>query len=240
MGDAAEENPGAERALLFPHGVGGGLAGEEEQQLGVQLIPDRAMNRSNRARWPSVRFDALDRHDPRIVAVAAPAIAVLVAAVAIGAAPIAGAAAIAALVPAAVIDVEQRRLPDIWVGAALVVLVTSLFLQWAITGPIDIADPIGGALAMTVPVLALHLVSPDSMGFGDVKVAVVLGGAVGTIDWRLGAVALCIAALTAAVTGLALRRRTIPFGPFLVAGAWVALLAHGPITDALFTSGVTR
>ncbi len=170
---------------------------------------------------------------------AAVAIGSIVVAAAVGVAPIAGASAIAVLVPAAVVDVEQRRLPDAWVGAGLILLVVAVAVEGAIGQPIDAGNVVVGALAMALPLLMLHLVSPTSMGFGDVKAAVVLGAAVGTIDWRLGAVALCVAALTAAVTGLLTRRHTIPFGPFLVLGAGLALLAHGPILDALFNSEVT-
>jgi prepilin signal peptidase PulO-like enzyme (type II secretory pathway) len=67
----------------------------------------------------------------------------------------------------------------------------------------------------------------------------VLGAAVGTIDWRLGAVALCLAACGAAIVGVIGRHRTIPFGPFLVVGAWVSVLAGGRIISLLFTGGST-
>ena len=173
--------------------------------------------------------------------VAASAAIVLAVAAAVGAVPLAGAVGIALLLPAAVIDVEQRRLPDTWVIAAIVGLATTLAVGSAVgagngseAGAVDVA---GGGIAMAVPVLILHLVSPASMGFGDVKAAIVLGAAVGTIDWRLGAIALCLAAALGATVGLVTRRRTIPFGPFLVAGAWVVLLAHDPIAETLFTAG---
>jgi leader peptidase (prepilin peptidase)/N-methyltransferase len=107
-----------------------------------------------------------------------------------------------------------------------------------VSGSVDIAGPIVGAVAMSIPVVALHLVSPASMGFGDVKAAMVLGGAVGTVDWRLGAVALCLAALTGSIAGVVMRRATIPFGPFLVAGALVACVAADPIIDAMFTDAM--
>jgi leader peptidase (prepilin peptidase)/N-methyltransferase len=88
---------------------------------------------------------------------------------------------------------------------------------------------------MALPVLALHLLSPASMGFGDVKAAVVLGAAVGTVDARLAAVALCLAAAGGAAFGLATRRRAIPFGPFLVVASLVVLLANNAIVAAIFT-----
>ena len=97
------------------------------------------------------------------------------------------------------------------------------------------AGIVSGALVMAMPLLALHVASPDAMGFGDVKAALVLGAAIGTIDWRLGAVALCLAALTGAAAGVLGRCRTIAFGPFLVFGAWTVVLAGEPIVDALFT-----
>jgi leader peptidase (prepilin peptidase)/N-methyltransferase len=75
------------------------------------------------------------------------------------------------------------------------------------------------------------------MGFGDVKAAVVLGAAVGTADARLAAVALCLAAAGGAAVGLATRRRTIPFGPFLVGASLVVLLVHDPIVATIFAGG---
>jgi leader peptidase (prepilin peptidase)/N-methyltransferase len=90
---------------------------------------------------------------------------------------------------------------------------------------------------MALPVLALHLVSPASMGFGDVKAAVVLGAAVGTVDARLAYVALCLAAAGGVAVGLATRRRTIPFGPFLVVASLLVLLAHDTIVATIFAVG---
>lgn len=239
MGRPHDENHDLGRRLWFRHGVWGDVVAEEEKPLGVPLIPDRAGARSRPTRWSGEYSDAFAAHDAGVVAAAALAVSALVVAVAVGAAPITGAAAIALLVPAAVVDIEQRRLPDLWIGAALVALIGTLALQAAIAQPIDVGNPVGGALAMTLPVLALHLASPASMGFGDVKAAAVLGAAVGTVDWRLGAVALCVAALSAGVVGLAMRLRTIAFGPFLVFGAWCSLLGHDPIVNGLFSGGAT-
>jgi leader peptidase (prepilin peptidase)/N-methyltransferase len=169
------------------------------------------------------------------------AVVLAIAATAAGAVPLAGAVGIALLFPAAVIDVEQRRLPDGWVIASLIGLATTVAVSSAVgaanDGGAELLDVAGGAIAMAAPVLMLHLVSPASMGFGDVKASIALGAAVGTVDWRLGAVTLCLAAAVGATVGLATRRRTIPFGPFLVSGAWVVLLAHDQIAEALFTGG---
>jgi len=236
MGTPADENSSPRRELGFGHGACGGDTGYEGAELAVSLIPGRAIARPQTNRWPR----ALTSANGRLVdAVALGSIAILIVGVAVGVAPLAASMAVAMLVPAAVIDVEQRRLPDGWVLAALVTLLAAISIGAAVGGPDDVTvgGLAGGALTMGLPVLLLHLVSPAAMGFGDVKAAVVLGAAVGTIDWRLGAVALCFAALVGGVVGLIGRRRTVPFGPFLVFGAWATVLAHAPIVEVLFANG---
>jgi leader peptidase (prepilin peptidase)/N-methyltransferase len=227
----------AKRRLWCPHDGAGDAVGEEETVLGVPLIPDRATARSTTTRWSTDAGGA-----PRRLLLGGGALAViaLAAAAAVGTVPVAGAIGVAMLVPAAVIDIEERRLPDAWVGAGAVAVIVTLVVDSVVGQPHDTGVPAGvafGALAMALPVLALHLVSPASMGFGDVKAAVVLGAAVGTADARLAAVALCLAAAGGAAAGLATRRRTIPFGPFLVVASLLVLLAHDPIVTTIFAGG---
>jgi leader peptidase (prepilin peptidase)/N-methyltransferase len=209
--------------------------------VGVPLIPDRAIARSTVGRWPGGRSNAFEtRHG--VLFGAALSVAALVAGVLVDRVPVAAAVGVALLVPAAVVDVEQRRLPDIWVVSAFAALVGVFALEAAIARPVATGSAFSGvaagAVTMALPLLALHAISPASMGFGDVKAAIVLGAAVGTIDWRLGMVALCIAALAGAVLGLTTRRRTIAFGPFLVVAAVITLLAHQEIAEVLFTGDV--
>jgi leader peptidase (prepilin peptidase)/N-methyltransferase len=192
-------------------------------------------------RWPGRRSNALEaRHG--VLFGAALLVASLVAGVLVGRAPVAAAVGVALLVPAAVVDVEQRRLPDIWVVSAFAALVGAFALEATIARPAATdsaaAGVAVGAVTMALPLLTLHAISPASMGFGDVKAAIVLGAAVGTIDWRLGMVALCIAALAGAVLGLATRRRSIAFGPFLVVATAITVLAHKEIAEVLFTGDV--
>ena len=243
VAEGADGIQGSGSALQSPHAVGGDDGRRGEEGLGVPLIPDRPASRSQHARWSGGRTDAVETRRLGVLAIAALSVAALVVAAAAGAIPLAGAAAIALLVPAAVVDVVERRLPDVWVIAAMGALPIALALDLAF-GASTHTDPtlggmVGGAAAMAFPVLALHLVSPASMGFGDVKAAAVLGAAVGTVDWRLGALALCVAAASGAAAGLLARQRTIPFGPFLVLGAWLSLLAHEPVAAVIFSGGVT-
>lgn len=134
---------------------------------------------------------------------------------------------VAVLAPAALVDVRERRLPDRWVLAAAAVRLGTVATA-ALVGNPPAATSVGaGALAMAGPLLVLHLASPDAMGFGDVKAAIVLGAALGVVDWKLGLVALSIAAALASAVGLTRRRDTIAFGPFLVAAAALTLLVSG-------------
>ena len=83
---------------------------------------------------------------------------------------------------------------------------------------------IAGALAMALPLLVLHLATPQAMGFGDVKLAVVLGAAVGVADWRLALVVLALASGAAVAVAVVRRRSSIAFGPALAAATCAVLV----------------
>ena len=81
----------------------------------------------------------------------------------------------------------------------------------------------------------LALISPKSMGMGDVKLALVIGlllGWFGLNAWLIGLLAAFIVGGLIAIVALLLRRVTlkgsIPFGPSMLAGALIALLVVGP------------
>ena len=85
----------------------------------------------------------------------------------------------------------------------------------------------------------LALVYPAGMGFGDVKLAGVLGLYLGWLGWGELVVAgaswaSCSAASSAGLL-MAVRRAgrksQIPFGPFMLAGALVAILWGGALAD---------
>ncbi|WP_457631719.1 prepilin peptidase [Oceanithermus sp.] len=61
---------------------------------------------------------------------------------------------------------------------------------------------------------------PVAMGFGDVKLAGMLGAWLGFGPFLAG---LVVAVFAGAVLGLLLRQRKLPFGPYLAIGGWVAL-----------------
>jgi leader peptidase (prepilin peptidase)/N-methyltransferase len=142
--------------------------------------------------------------------------------------------AAAFLVPLVLIDLRERRLPDRLTLSGAAALLALVGAHAAIGG--DVA-PVAGALAgaglMAGILLALHLASPRGMGFGDVKLGLVLGVLVGARSVGLILPALLAAGVLGALAGVVqmVRRRrrdvTVPFGPFLAAGSVLALVLVG-------------
>lgn len=123
---------------------------------------------------------------------------------------------------AAAVDVRTLRLPD-----RLVVLTAVVPVAAVLVAPVDrVVDHAAllllGAVVMGGPLVLLHLVAPAAVGFGDVKLAAALGVALGSIDPRLGFVALAVASGATLLAAASLRRSTLPFGPGLVLGAAVS------------------
>jgi len=174
---------------------------------------------------------AIGRSTPGAVVVATGAAIASLAGTAAAQVPPATGVTLAALLPAVLVDVIERRLPNRLVAAAATVgLAVLLAHVLAIGRQAPVVDPVLGALAMGGPLLAMHLVAPSAIGFGDVKLALVAGAALGLVDPVAGLVALAIGSAGAAVVGAVRRRSTVAFGPGLLGGAIVTLLlAAGPL-----------
>ncbi|NEA68171.1 A24 family peptidase [Streptomyces sp. SID12488] len=132
----------------------------------------------------------------------------------------------------AVVDFRVQRLPDPLTlplaAAALVLLgVAALLPEHAGDWPTALL----GALVLAGVYFVLFLISPDGMGFGDVKLALGLGAVLGWYGWGSVVLGTFAGFLFGGVYGIPLviarrigRRTSIPFGPFLIAGAFVGLL----------------
>jgi leader peptidase (prepilin peptidase)/N-methyltransferase len=102
---------------------------------------------------------------------------------------------------------------------------------------------IGGASAFAALFL-IHVASPRGMGFGDVRLAFVLGlylGYLGALEVMFG---IFLGFAYGAIVGVVLmasgkrgRRQHIPFGPFLAAGTMTIVLVGGPILDWYRSTG---
>lgn len=126
-------------------------------------------------------------------------------------------------------DLEHRLLPDriVLPGGALVLALRTIddpSLEWALSALLA-----GLALFVTV------LVYPRGLGLGDVKLALLLGAGLGVSVVVAFFVGFFLAFVPAGVLlvrhGRAARKRAIPLGPFLAAGAVVALFAGGDVLD---------
>jgi leader peptidase (prepilin peptidase)/N-methyltransferase len=137
------------------------------------------------------------------------------------------AVALVPLLAAAAVDLVEHRLPNVLVLAAGVPVLVGLVLA-AAAGSNAWTGALAGAAVVGLPLLGAHLASPSGLGFGDVKAGAVLGGAVGLVAPILAVVGLIAGLLATAAWALASRRRALPLGPGMVAGA-VVVFALGRV-----------
>ncbi len=141
-----------------------------------------------------------------------------------------------ALVALTVIDLDHTLLPDVitipllWLG-----LLLSLFWNTGLKPPAP-TDPSAAILGAVFGYLILWTVywafklatGKEGMGYGDFKLLGALGAWMG---WQMLPLILLLSAFTGAVVGIGLillrgrdRNVPIPFGPYLAAAGWIALL----------------
>jgi leader peptidase (prepilin peptidase)/N-methyltransferase len=141
------------------------------------------------------------------------------------------------------IDIDHQLLPDgitlplMWAGLLAAVMVGPL------TGsPIPVAarDALLGAASGYVSLwLVFHafrlMTGKEGMGYGDFKLLAALGAWLG---WKLLPLVILLSAATGAVLGILMivlrgRDRTvpIPFGPYLAAAGWIAMMYGDVLVD---------
>jgi leader peptidase (prepilin peptidase)/N-methyltransferase len=204
----------------------------------VGLLAGLLVNRAA-GRFPWASRSLRDALEPGVPAVRPPvvelgtALLFVLVAVRFGTAPELPAylAMAAAAVLLAVIDLQHRLLPNrvvlpsIGIGAALLTLAA-------------VADADGtallraglGAVVLFAVFLVLALISPRSLGMGDVKLAGLVGLALGWVGWGAVVVGAAAGFVVQAVVALALLagrriglRGELPFGPAMLAGAALAI-----------------
>jgi leader peptidase (prepilin peptidase) / N-methyltransferase len=134
-----------------------------------------------------------------------------------------GALFVSVLVIVSIIDLEERRLPNVIVLPTFaIVLAAHLALSPGRAAEWTIAA-FGAALFLFLPTVLM----PGAMGMGDFKLALLLGAMLGwavTTAILVASVAGALAAIgVLLVRGSAARKQAIPFGPFLALGGIVAL-----------------
>lgn len=140
------------------------------------------------------------------------------------------------------IDAETQLLPDnftlplMWLG-----IVTNLFNVHA-----SLPDSVIGAVLGYMSLWLIYhlfrlLTGKEGMGYGDFKLLGALGAWLG---WQMLPLIVLLSSLVGAVVGLTLmafgkmhRDKPMPFGPFIAAAGWIALIWGQQILDAYHRFG---
>jgi leader peptidase (prepilin peptidase)/N-methyltransferase len=139
----------------------------------------------------------------------------------------------------ALIDIDTHTLPNR-------IVLPSLLVGIALLGAASVFGSDYGALiravigaaALSLAYAIMAFAYPGGMGFGDVKLASVLGLFLGYLGWEQLIVGAFGAFLLGGVFSLGLlalrkanRKSGIPFGPWMLGGAWIGALVGAPISS---------
>jgi leader peptidase (prepilin peptidase)/N-methyltransferase len=149
------------------------------------------------------------------------------------------------MVAISAVDLERYIIPNHIVYPTLALMIPLFVVasavdhRWGSLGRAAIA----GAVAF-IGFFVLTLVYPAGMGFGDVRLAGVIGVALGWLGLGHAFVGFFAGFVLGAVIGLIViaatgggRKTRIPFGPFLAAGAVLSIVWGTPAANALFHRG---
>lgn len=148
----------------------------------------------------------------------------------------------AVLIALAGIDIDHQLLPDnmtvplMWVG-----IVISF---WSIHS--SLASSVAGAIAGYLILWSVYhlfrlLTGKEGMGYGDFKLLAALGAWMG---WQMLPLVVLLSSVVGAIVGLTLmavgrlkKDKPMPFGPFIAAAGWIALIWGQKIIDSYLRAG---
>ena len=144
----------------------------------------------------------------------------------------------------AMIDLDCKRLPDALTLPSYPVVAALLALGAAFGSDSgELVRALLGGLAMYALYFVLCFAYPAGMGFGDVKLAGVLGMTTAWLGWGAWTVGVFLGFLYGGVWGVGLvllrkggRKTAVPFGPFMLLGVLTALLVGPQLADAYLRS----
>jgi leader peptidase (prepilin peptidase)/N-methyltransferase len=135
---------------------------------------------------------------------------------------------VSALLVVAGIDLDHLIIPDFisLPGIIIGLLAASTVLPIGFVNAI-VGVVLGGGILWALAILSPYIFGKEGLGGGDIKLLAMIGAFLG---WQSVLLTLMLASLLGAVVGIGLlickvmeRGNYIPFGPFLVFGALVAL-----------------
>ncbi|MBT8063834.1 MAG: A24 family peptidase [Gammaproteobacteria bacterium] len=140
------------------------------------------------------------------------------------------------------IDIDHQLLPD---NLTLPLMWGGIVLSfWSVHT--DLASSVVGAVAGYLVLWSIYhlfrlLTGKEGMGYGDFKLLAALGAWMG---WQMLPLIVLLSSVVGAVVGLALmatgrlkRDKPMPFGPFIAAAGWIALIWGQRIIDFYSRSG---
>jgi leader peptidase (prepilin peptidase)/N-methyltransferase len=139
----------------------------------------------------------------------------------------------------AFVDLEVRRLPNALTMPSYLVAGGLLgAAAWAEDAGDAFVRAVIGMVALYAFYFLLLLIHPAGMGWGDVKLAGVLGLYLGWLGWGTLVSGAFLGFLLGGMTGVALmaigratRKSTIPFGPYMLLGALAAVIWGHHLTE---------
>ena len=150
-----------------------------------------------------------------------------------------------ALIALSCIDFDHQILPDVitlpllWLGIGMALAGERFGLDYAVIPNLEasVIGAVTGYLSLWCVYQLFRLTTgKEGMGYGDFKLLALLGAWLG---WQVLPVVILLSALVGAVVGILLivvrgrdRQLPIPFGPYLAAAGFVALLWGHDIIDA--------
>ncbi len=131
------------------------------------------------------------------------------------------------------VDLRHRRIPNRILGPGVVVGTLLLSGGAALDGRIrELPEALGAGAGYFLVLLVPALLTAGAIGMGDVKLAFFLGLFVGYGQWEAAVLAGIGAFVLAGVVVIVLlvfrvlgRSDHVPFGPFMVGAAWIAIAA---------------
>ena len=133
------------------------------------------------------------------------------------------------LIAMSMIDFDHQLLPDtmtlplMWIGLLAALVPVFADLQSAVVGA-----ALGYMILWSIYQLFRLITGKEGMGFGDFKLLAALGALLG---WQTLPIIILLSSVVGAVVGIAIivitrrdRNIPIPFGPYLAAAGWLAML----------------
>ena len=138
-----------------------------------------------------------------------------------------------------VIDMRHRRLPNSMTYPAYGAIALGLVVHAVLTSDAWLLARAGiGMVALAGFYQLMRVLSRGGMGRGDVVTAGFLGLLLGAVGWTAFAVGAIAGPLVGGLAGIAaivgarqVRGVRIPYGPWLIGGAWIGLLVGDAISD---------